>query len=83
MDKLNGPNCRQYNINTGELYSGPITDGKRDGKGRLYDADKDEVYDGNFENNKRCGQGMIYRRSGEVLKGDFRNNMMEGPFKNV
>ena len=25
---------------------------------------------------------MIYKRDGSVMKGTFRNNMMEGPFEN-
>jgi hypothetical protein len=60
-----------------------MEEGKRNGRGRLYDAERDEVYDGDFEMNKRQGEGMVYRRDGEVLKGEFRNNFMEGTFEHV
>ena len=60
-----------------------MEDGKRNGKGRLYDAEKDEVYDGEFEMNKRQGEGIVYTRDGQVLKGEFRNNFMEGPFEQL
>ena len=53
------------------------------GFGRLYEAELDEVYEGYFENDKKSGQGTVYRRNGEVCKGDFRNNFMEGPFEVV
>lgn len=49
-----------FNAETGDLYTGPIDEGKKSGKGRLYDKDRDEVYDGEFEANKRSGEGMIY-----------------------
>ena len=81
-DKLSGPACRVFEAESGNLYSGPYEDGRRIGKGRLYDAERDEVYDGEFENNKKSGAGMIYLRNGQVMKGTFRNNMMEGPFEN-
>jgi len=80
QDKLNGPNCRHYDDQTGNLYVGPMDDGRKSGKGRLYDAERDEVYEGDFENDTRSGQGKIYRRNGEVLHGDFRHNVMEGAF---
>jgi len=82
-EKLSGPNCRIYNHESGDFYQGPVEEGKRNGRGRLYDADRDEVYDGEFENDKKQGVGMIYKRNGQVMKGDFRNNCMEGPFENV
>ena len=53
------------------------------GQGRLYTAETDEVYEGLFENDKRSGLGTIYRRNGEVCKGDFRNDFMEGPIEVV
>ena len=83
QDKLNGPTCRIFESETGDLYSGPMEDGKRNGKGQLYDSERDEVYNGYFEMNKRQGEGTVYRRDGEVLKSEFRNNFMEGPFEHV
>tara|TARA_B110000285_G_C15131905_1_gene624181 strand:- start:293 stop:610 length:318 start_codon:yes stop_codon:yes gene_type:complete len=83
QDKLNGTHCRIFDSETGDLYSGPMEEGKRNGRGRLYDAERDEVYDGDFEMNKRQGEGLVYRRDGEVLKGEFRNNFMEGTFEHV
>lgn len=77
-DKLNGHNCRLFDNSTGECYIGAVQDGKRMGQGILYDAERDEVYDGNFEMNKKSGEGMVYKRDGHVLKGEFRNNCMEG-----
>lgn len=82
-DKLSGPSCRIYDNNTNECYTGSVSDGKKMGSGILYDPDRDEVYDGNFEMNKRSGEGMIYKRNGHVLKGEFRNNYMEGQFENI
>ena len=81
QDKLSGPNCRVYDEETGDLYVGPMEEGKRSGKGRLYDAARDEVYEGDFENNSKQGEGKVYRRNGEVLRGDFRHNSMEGTFQ--
>jgi hypothetical protein len=46
-------------------------------------AEADEVYEGSFENDKRSGLGTIYKRNGEVCKGDFRNDYMEGPYEVV
>lgn len=62
------------------MYVGSMDQGKRQGKGRLYEADKDEIYEGDFTNGNRQGDGKIFKRTGEVLKGDFRNNFMEGSF---
>jgi len=53
------------------------------GKGRLYTAELDEVFEGFFENDKRSGTGTVYNRNGEVCKGDYRNNFMEGPYEVV
>jgi hypothetical protein len=62
------------------MYVGSMDQGKKQGKGRLYDADKDEIYEGDFTNGNRQGDGKIFKRTGEVIKGDFRNNFMEGSF---
>lgn len=59
---------------------GPYEEGKRLGTGRLYDAERDEVYEGEFENDRRQGEGTVYRRNGEVLRGEYRSNYMEGTF---
>lgn len=59
---------------------GSVDDGKKVGYGKLFDAEKDEVYEGEFENDKRAGEGTVFRRNGEVLKGMYRNNFMEGDF---
>ena len=59
---------------------GPYEEGKRLGSGRLYDAERDEVYEGEFENDRRQGEGTVYRRNGEVLRGEYRSNYMEGTF---
>jgi len=81
-DKLNGPACRIYDNVTNECYSGGVSDGQKNGVGILYDPVLDQVYEGNFDRNKRSGEGIIYKRNGQVLKGDFRNNTMEGAFEN-
>lgn len=83
QDKIHGKNCRIYDHQTGDLYVGQLEEGKKNGKGRLYDAEKDEVYEGEFENDRRSGPGTIYHRNGEVIKGDFRNNFMEGAYEVV
>ena len=59
---------------------GPYEEGNRLGTGRLYDAERDEVYEGEFENDRRQGEGTVYRRNGEVLRGEYRSNYMEGTF---
>lgn len=82
-DKLNGNFCRVYDAVTGDIFSGPISDNKKNGVGRQYDFERDEVYEGTFEMNKKNGEGVIYLRNGQVMKGDFRNNQMEGAFENV
>lgn len=83
QDKLSGKSCKIYDASTGDMYMGPIEEDKKVGRGIYYDAEQDEIYDGEFENDKRQGEGWLYRRSGEVLKGDFRNNYMEGSFKKI
>lgn len=83
QDKLSGSNCRTFDSETGNYYMGHVDDGKKIGYGKLYDAEKDEVYEGEFENDKRAGEGTVFRRNGEVLKGMFRNNFMEGDFKDM
>jgi len=60
-----------------------MEDGKRMGKGRLYDGEADEIYVGDFVNNNKQGDAMVFLRNGEVHKGDFRNNYMEGAFELV
>lgn len=82
-DKLNGPSCRIYNAQSGNYYTGPMEEGKMSGKGRMFDAERDEVMEGDFEHNKKQGEGFIFQRSGHVLKGNFRNNQMEGTFENM
>ena len=83
QDKLSGKSCKTYDANTGDIYIGPIEEDKKVGRGMYYDCERDEIYDGDFENDKRQGEGRLYKRSGEVLKGDFRNNYMEGSFKKI
>lgn len=83
QDKLNGKQCRIFDSATGDIYIGPIEEDKKIGRGVYYDSERDEVYEGDYENDKRQGEGTLYRRSGEVLKGDFRNNYMEGSFEKV
>lgn len=63
-DKLNGKECRIYDNQTNECYSGEVTDGLRNGFGVLYDPDLDLVYSGNFERNKKSGDGTIFKRNG-------------------
>ena len=75
---MTGACCRVYEASNGNLYSGPIVDGKQNGHGRLFDAKKDEVYDGLFESNKRNGEGIVYRRDGTVMNAIFKNNDVEG-----
>ena len=60
-----------------------MEDGKRNGKGRLFDGDADEIYVGDFVNNNKQGDGVVFQRNGEVHRGDFRNNYMEGAFELV
>ena len=81
MNKLTGPQCRIYDSETGNMYLGAVDEGKKQGRGKLYDAEKDEVYEGEFENDKKSNEGYLFKRNGEVYKGDFRNNQMEGTFE--
>lgn len=82
-DKLSGVNCRVYDSETGDMYSGEVLEGKKNGKGRLLDKAKDEVYEGEFENDKRSGEGVVYSRDGKVMKGFFRAGVMEGDCEQV
>jgi len=77
-DKLSGKCCRIYEEATGNIYVGPIEENKKRGWGRLYDGTLDEVYEGEFENNKKSGEGRIIKRNGQVLKGSFHNNFLDG-----
>ena len=77
-DKLTGPSCRIYDSENGSIFHGSVDDGKRSGYGKSYDAEKDEVYEGLFESDKRSGDGTLFMRNGQVYKGTFRNNNMEG-----
>ena len=60
-----------------------MDDGKKMGKGRIYDAERDEVFVGEFLHNKKQGTGTVFRRDGKVLKGDYRQNLMDGNFINL
>mmetsp|Transcript_13423 Transcript_13423/g.20987 ORF Transcript_13423/g.20987 Transcript_13423/m.20987 type:complete len:152 (+) Transcript_13423:133-588(+) len=77
-DKFSGSHCRIFDEETGNLYVGPIEEGKKSGHGRLYDAENDEVYEGEFENDKKSGEGRLIKRNGQILKGNFHNNFLEG-----
>ena len=83
QDKLHGKECRIFDASSGDVYLGPIEEDKRVGRGIYFDKERDEVYEGDYENDKRQGEGTLFRRNGEVLKGDFRNNYMEGTFEKV
>lgn len=83
QDKLSGKQCRIFDATSGDIYIGPIEEDKKVGRGIYYDKERDEVYEGDYENDKRQGEGTLFRRNGEVLKGDFRNNYMEGSFDKV
>lgn len=83
QDKLNGKHCRIFDAMSEDIYIGPIEDDKKMGRGIYYDKERDEVYEGEYENDKRQGEGTLFRRNGEVLKGDFRNNYMEGAFEKL
>ena len=83
QDRLSGKQCRIFDASTGDIYIGPIEEDKKVGRGIYFDQERDEVYEGDYENDKRQGEGTLFRRNGEVLKGDFRNNYMEGSFDKV
>ena len=36
------------------------------------------MYEGGFEADRRVGEGVLFTRDGEVIKGNFRSNIMEG-----
>lgn len=52
-DKLSGLNCRMYDSETGDMYSGEVVENKKHGKGRMLDVGRDDVYEGEFESDKR------------------------------
>lgn len=60
------------------VYIGGFDAGKKTGQGVLYEADKETVYEGEFGNDKKQGTGIIYSKNGEKLKGNFRNDLLEG-----
>jgi hypothetical protein len=57
---------------SGDVYSGHYTDGKRNGRGRMYYAAQQEIYDGDWSNDRRQGEGLVIDSKGVVCQGDFR-----------
>ena len=80
-DKMTSKKCKLYDQETGNLYIGPIEDGKKEGKGMLFE--EGQLFEVTFHNNKKQGDAVVYRPNGEVLKCEYRNDSMEGPFKVV
>ena len=60
------------------VYIGGFEAGKKTGQGVLYEADKETIYEGEFGNDKKQGSGIVYYKNGEKLKGNFRNDLLEG-----
>lgn len=82
-DKKNGNGRSEHdkNGNVVSIYIGRFEEDKRSGKGSFFDILLEEVYEGDWDNDRRNGEGVIVKKSGEVLSGDFRNDMMEGKKK--
>ena len=64
------------------VYCGELVEDKKVGKGRFFDKLKDEIYEGEWNQDKKNGEGTLVRRkTGEVIVGEFRNDMFEGKQK--
>lgn len=77
-EKFTGDQQRVYDDATGNIFIGRTEDGRRVEFGKMYIAERDEVYEGQFQSQNMHGEGTLYRRSGEVLWGNFVNNHLDG-----
>ena len=78
QDKMTATQCKFYDSQNGNYYIGSIENSKKNGKGKFFDAEKNEIYEGSFQNDKKQGEGLVYKRNRQVIKGEFRNDFMEG-----
>ena len=63
---------------TGNVYVGDFSEGKRSGRGRFYNAADQTIYDGEWNQDRREGEGTILSKEGQIASGDFRADQMEG-----
>ncbi len=74
-NKLNGKGLK-YNPDKDNLYKGDFVNGKRHGFG--IDIHKNSKYEGDFYLDKKNGNGVIELNTGDVYKGEFRDNKISG-----
>jgi hypothetical protein len=74
-NKLNGKGLK-YIPEKEHIYRGDFVDGMRHGYGKDYR--KNSKYEGQFSFDKKNGKGEIVLNTGDVYKGEFKNNKITG-----
>ena len=74
-NKLNGKGLMYCSENE-HIYKGDFIEDMRHGFGKDYR--KNAKYEGQFSNDKKNGKGEIVLNSGDIYKGEFKNNKITG-----
>ena len=74
-DKLNGKGLK-YISEKEHIYKGDFVNNMRHGYGK--DCRKSSKYEGQFSFDKKNGKGEIILNTGDVYKGEFKNNKITG-----
>ena len=74
-DRLNGKGLKYISEND-HIYKGDFVDNMRHGYGKDYR--KTSKYEGEFLFDKKCGKGEIILNTGDIYKGEFKNNKING-----
>jgi len=59
------------------VYTGPLVDGKPEGKG-LFQYNDSSRYEGEFRNGSMEGYGSLSWPDGRIMEGNFREGLLEG-----
>ena len=71
--KLKDLNWGQIKYSNGDVYSGNLLKGKKQGRGFYYYLNGD-IYDGDWDENLRQGKGTLTCKKGDSCRGDFQND---------
>ena len=74
-NQLNGKGLK-YISEKEQIYKGDFVDGVRHGYGK--EIRKTSKYEGQFYFDKKCGNGKIELNTGDIYKGEFKNNKING-----
>ncbi len=75
-------NIKVIKYDGGDVYEGPMVNGKRHGKGKYTWANGD-FYEGDYVDGVRTGYGRYQWKNGEYYEGEFFNNKFHGKGKRV